>query len=611
MTTTKTKLDDAAEAVAEEKAPVRRTRIRRKTLEEAATVESPAVELSVTETPSRKRRVVRKKTTENEVVDAAESEKSEPPEQKPVRRTQVRKASVKTEEKEAALQETSASGSEVAAASAQDEEPTVKSRRRATRTKKVKEVAQSAAAASPDIAEAAQEAETPVAADVPEKVDGKALADRVEEETPRRRRTMRRPKVQEADAPQVPETVSEPEDVTASNEAEVSTVEDEVPAEDEKSFCADKVFDPKVFSRGKKAQKEALKAQSEKLQKVLADAGLGSRRDMEQLILEGRISVNGTPAFIGQRVMPTDVVKVNGRVVKQAQSSGVKKTPRVLAYHKPVGEIVSMDDPEGRPTVFDHLPKVAHGRWIAVGRLDFNTEGLLLFTTSGELANRLMHPRYAIEREYAVRAAGELTQEGREALVTGVELEDGPAAFSMVEEKGGEGLNRWYLVRINEGRNREVRRMFAAVGLTVSRLIRVRYGAVQLPKDLERGCVKELPGDWVRAWMADLEATAPAAGQKFKKKVGRVAGKGAGKFSGQKPGVKKPFNRGNRGSREFQRIPDPMTSTVNYIASGQLDQAQRVYSRGLADNAGRGARDFGRGDGIKGNRRFNRGGRGH
>ena len=386
-----------------------------------------------------------------------------------------------------------------------------------------------------------------------------------------------------------------------------SDVMTEADAVAEQSFRADKVFDSQVFSRGKKAQKEALKAQSEKLQKVLADAGLGSRRDMEQLILEGRISVNGTPAFIGQRVMPTDVVKINGRVVKQAkQPGGAKKTPRVLVYHKPVGEIVSMDDPEGRPTVFDHLPKVSGGRWIVVGRLDFNTEGLLLFTTSGELANRLMHPRYGLEREYAVRAAGVMTEEGKNALLNGVELDDGPAHFSMVEEKGGEGVNRWYLVRISEGRNREVRRMFAAVGLTVSRLIRVRYGAVHLPKDLDRGQTKELPGDWVKAWMADLEAASPVKKPQESRNGGKLHD--GGKFN--KKGGKKNFKKGGRGDREFQRIPDPMTSTVNYIASGQLDQAQRVYSRGLADTGSRGERGFGRGDGMKGNRRFSRGNHG-
>lgn len=327
-----------------------------------------------------------------------------------------------------------------------------------------------------------------------------------------------------------------------------------------RGMMADNVFDPRVFKRGKAAAKKALIAQSEKLQKVLADCGLGSRRDMEQLILEGRISVNGEPAHLGQRVLPADIVRVNGRIVKKAESAGGgKRVPRVLVYHKPTGQIVSMDDPQGRPTVFDNLPKISHGRWIAVGRLDFNTEGLLLFTNSGDLANRLMHPRYAIEREYAVRTAGTLTEEGREALLSGVELEDGPAAFSELTDKGGEGLNHWYLVRINEGRNREVRRMFEAVGLTVSRLIRVRYGAVQLPKDLAKGATRELAGDWVKAWVSDLEA------------------QGAKPFhKGSKPKGGKPRNKG----KSWQ--PDSMTSTVDYIASGRLDGAQNVYSRGFA-----------------------------
>ena len=316
---------------------------------------------------------------------------------------------------------------------------------------------------------------------------------------------------------------------------------------------------------------------------VFDPRGLGSRRDMEQLILEGRISVNGEPAHLGQRVLPADIVRVNGRIVKKAESAGGgKRVPRVLVYHKPTGQIVSMDDPQGRPTVFDNLPKISHGRWIAVGRLDFNTEGLLLFTNSGDLANRLMHPRYAIEREYAVRTAGTLTEEGREALLSGVELEDGPAAFSELTDKGGEGLNHWYLVRINEGRNREVRRMFEAVGLTVSRLIRVRYGAVQLPKDLDKGATRELAGDWVKAWVSDLEAQGatanPRQGAKLfhkgnKPKGGKPLNNGGFK---KKPFGGKPRNKG----KSWQ--PDSMTSTVDYIASGRLDGAQNVYSRGFA-----------------------------
>ena len=582
MTTKKAKPEvTTEEAPAEVKKPVRRTRVKKTapTGEPVPTPENPAEE-----TKPKRRRVVRKKTAETAAAEVTEAEKPtegtalEPPTdvKKPARRTRTKKAVAK--ETPTAPVETPAEPVEAAPASeaempkAIDSETAAadvkKPRRRTTRTAKpkVKKTAEAAEAAVETVVAAAEsEAE-----------------------------------------------VAEPDAEPAAEEKAPESADAAVEDVSEKTFCSDKVFDPKVFSRGKKAQKDALKAQSEKLQKVLADAGLGSRRDMEQLILEGRISVNGTPAYIGQRVMPTDVVKVNGRVVKQAQTGGVKKTPRVLVYHKPAGEIVSMDDPEGRPTVFDHLPKVAHGRWVVVGRLDLNTEGLLLFTTSGELANRLMHPRYAIEREYAVRAAGVMTPEAKDALLNGVELEDGPAAFSLVEEKGGEGVNRWYLVRISEGRNREVRRMFAAVGLTVSRLIRVRYGAVQLPKDLERGTTKELSGDWVRAWMADLAVTAPQGNNHPKKSGGKFAGdKKSGKFGNGKFGGKKSFGKkGGRGDREFQRIPDPMTSTVNYIASGQLDQAQRVYSRGLADPMTRPARDFGRGDGMRGNRRFNKGGRG-
>ncbi len=343
--------------------------------------------------------------------------------------------------------------------------------------------------------------------------------------------------------------------------------------EAEKSFTAERYFDPMVQKRGKKAAKKALVAQSEKLHKVLADAGMGSRRDMEQLILEGRISVNGVPAHLGQRVLPTDIVRMNGRVVKQANSAdGKKKTPRVLIYNKPAGEIVTQDDPEGRPTVFEHLPKVSNGRWVCVGRLDLNTEGLLLFTTSGELANRLMHPRYGVERQYAVRAAGVLTEEARTALTTGIELEDGPAAFTSVEDKGGEGVNRWYLVTIEEGRNREVRRMFAAVGLTVSRLIRVRYGAIQLPRTLARGKTLELRGDWVNAWMADLrvQATDIAPAKK----------EGSSKFSKQGGKHHKP----NKHNGNKQRAIDPMTSTVHYLASGSLGESTKLFARRLSDS---------------------------
>lgn len=220
-----------------------------------------------------------------------------------------------------------------------------------------------------------------------------------------------------------------------------------------------------------------------KLHKVLADSGLGSRREMEELIVAGRVSVNGQPAHVGQRIGPNDQVRVNGRPIRRAQQSAA---PRVLLYHKPSGEISTRDDPGGRSTVFSRLPRLKGARWVAVGRLDFNTEGLLVFTTSGDIANRLMHPRYGWEREYAVRILGRVDEEARQSLLDGVQLEDGPARFSILEELGGEGANAWYRVVIAEGRNREVRRMFDAVHLTVSRLVRLRFGPIALPRGLSR-----------------------------------------------------------------------------------------------------------------------------
>jgi 23S rRNA pseudouridine2605 synthase len=247
---------------------------------------------------------------------------------------------------------------------------------------------------------------------------------------------------------------------------------------------------PKVVRRDLTADDDA-----PKLHKVLAEAGLGSRRDMEELIISGRVSVNGEPAHIGQRILAQDQVRINGKLIQRRVS---KKPPRVLVYHKPAGEIVSHDDPDGRPSVFERLPNMKAGKWLAVGRLDFNTEGLLLFTTSGDLANRLMHPRYNIDREYAVRTLGELEEGMRQKLLAGVELDDGVAQFSRVADGGGEGVNKWYRVTIGEGRNREVRRMFEAIGLTVSRLIRTRYGAMVLPPNLKRGRWEEMDEHSVR-----------------------------------------------------------------------------------------------------------------
>lgn len=249
---------------------------------------------------------------------------------------------------------------------------------------------------------------------------------------------------------------------------------------------------------GKYLNSEAL---APKLHKVLAEAGIGSRRDMEDLIIAGRVSVNGEPAHIGQRVGPNDQVRVNGRLVARANR---KKPPRVILYHKPAGEIVSHDDPEGRATVFARLPKLKVGKWLSVGRLDLNTEGLLILTTSGDVANRLMHPRYGAEREYAVRVLGELDAEQQQRLVKGIELDDGEARFGSLEYLGGEGSNRWYRVTLKEGRNREVRRMFEAAGVTVSRLIRTRFGEIVLPRNLRRGRWEELDPTMAQAIMAQL-----------------------------------------------------------------------------------------------------------
>lgn len=232
--------------------------------------------------------------------------------------------------------------------------------------------------------------------------------------------------------------------------------------------------------------------ESPKLHKVLAQAGLGSRLEMEQLILEGRISVNAEPAHIGQRVQFGDNVKINGKPVRIRIDA---PPPRVIAYHKPAGEVVTHDDPQNRPTVFRRLPKLFQGKWQSVGRLDLNTEGLLLLTSSGELANRLMHPRFGLEREYAVRVLGALSLDEKKRLLEGVSLDDGLAQFGSIEAGGGEGVNCWYRVTISEGRNREVRRMFEAVGHAVSRLIRIRYGAMLLPRGLKRGSFVELDDD--------------------------------------------------------------------------------------------------------------------
>ena len=336
----------------------------------------------------------------------------------------------------------------------------------------------------------------------------------------------------------------------------------------------------------------APQAETPKLHKVLAQSGMGSRLEMEQLILEGRISVNNEPAHIGQRIQFGDTIKVNGKPIRFRIEP---PAARVIAYHKPSGEVVTHDDPQNRPTVFRRLPKLPQGKWQSVGRLDLNTEGLLLFTSSGDLANKLMHPRFGLEREYAVRVLGALSAEEKKTLLAGVMLDDGLAQFGAIEDGGGEGSNCWYRVTISEGRNREVRRMIEAVGHAVSRLIRIRYGAMVLPRGLKRG-------EWMELDQADIGALAQAAG-------GRAAqGSNGARQPGAPDGARKGGLRGplvSRGRRDKDRAlgrdpragsgtepgrqaargakapaqPDPMRTSLGYIGTDALSRQRQQEAR--------------------------------
>lgn len=260
--------------------------------------------------------------------------------------------------------------------------------------------------------------------------------------------------------------------------------DDELPAEYEKASYEDI---KEIEDEGK--PKSTYVAPTFRLHKMLAEAGYGSRRDMEKLVLSGRITVNGQAATQGIRVNRDDRIRIDGKPIRLEFDSAL---PQVLIYHKPEGEIVSQDDPEGRASVFDKLPKLRKGKWVSIGRLDINTSGLLIFTTDGTLANHFMHPRYEVEREYAVRIFGEVTEEQKAQLLEGIELDDGPASFDRIYSTGGEGANHWYQVMLKEGRNREVRRLFEALALPVSRLMRVRFGPIDLPSRVKRGQMLKL-----------------------------------------------------------------------------------------------------------------------
>ncbi|WP_085247789.1 23S rRNA pseudouridine(2605) synthase RluB [Gilliamella mensalis] len=257
-------------------------------------------------------------------------------------------------------------------------------------------------------------------------------------------------------------------------------------------------------------RKTSVHDNTEKLQKILANLGNGSRREIEAMIMAGKISVDGKIATLGDRVdvNTNPKIRINGHLVQIRSKE--KEVCRVLAYYKPEGEICSRHDPQGRATVFERLPRLKNARWVNIGRLDINTSGLLLFTTDGELANRLMHPRHEIEREYAVRVFGNVTDQQINQLRKGIQLEDGPASFQSIKAQGGDGLNQWFNVVITEGRNREVRRMWEAIEVQVSRLLRIRYGNITLPKGLSRGTWMELGIDSVN-YLRELVGLPPEA----------------------------------------------------------------------------------------------------
>ncbi len=387
---------------------------------------------------------------------------------------------------------------------------------------------------------------------------------------------------------------------------------------------------PQDIEAAAAASKRVLPAEpdSPKLHKVLAQAGVGSRRDLEQMIVEGRITVNGEPAHVGQRISSGDRVACDGQPVRFRIAPS---PPRVLAYHKPAGEVVSHDDPQQRPTVFRRLPRLPQGKWQSVGRLDINTEGLLLFTNSGELANQLMHPRFGVEREYAVRSLGLLDEAAQARLLEGVEIDGQRCACKSIADGGGEGANHWYRVVITEGRHREVRRLFEAVGHAVSRLIRIRYGSVVLPRGLKRGVWVELDEQDLRALRRLAQPPRPEGDrperdlERAKKRRRRGADRAGGPRPSRPEAAPADFGADLDNPEHFDgaSIPNPLQQTYDKRALQRERQPKREYGddgpipnplqqtydkRFHQGSGGGGGRSRGRGKGGRGGAKAGAGG---
>lgn len=334
---------------------------------------------------------------------------------------------------------------------------------------------------------------------------------------------------------------------------------------------------------------------SEKLQKVLARMGVGSRRELDALIAQGRVEVNGRTATVGDRIEGEITVRIDGKTVLTPETR--KPGCRVLMYHKPEGELTTIKDPEDRPTVFDHLPRPDFGRWIYVGRLDLNTSGLLLFTTDGELANALMHPRGGIERVYAVRVFGDITDEDLKKLQSGVELEDGRARFDKVQFAGGEGRNQWFHVTLKEGRNREVRRLWEAIGAKVSRLIRIKYANIELDPRLKAGQFRELTIDEINRLrslvglkaVTKSETTGALLTDPRERRRDRRVSRDTPRFKNEERSAgRMPQGRAARDSRPFDRGGDKRRAEGRPYRQGREDMPLPRGREGGENRASRG-----------------------